>query len=66
MPVLWPRVLDELIPSAQTDRTAPHRTMIIAELAFIRSRRRGHYELAMDLPQRLRMNAAFDLLARAT
>jgi transposase, IS6 family len=39
----------------QTDRTA---TVIIAGLAFVQNLRRGHYELAVDLPAPLRVAAA--------
>jgi IS6 family transposase len=88
---VYPRVLDELIPSARhhverwannriegdhsrlkhrlrpmrglrTDRTA---TVIMTGLAFIQNLRRGHYELAVDVPRSLRTIAAFDLLAQA-
>jgi transposase-like protein len=46
----------------RTDRTA---TVIIAGLAFLQNLRRGHYELAVDLPSPLRIAAAFTELARA-
>jgi transposase-like protein len=46
----------------RTDRTA---TVIIAGLAFLQNLRRGHYELAVDLPGPLRIAAAFTELARA-
>jgi transposase-like protein len=46
----------------RTDRTA---TVIIAGLAFLQNLRRGHYELAVDLPAPLRVAAAFTELARA-
>jgi transposase-like protein len=46
----------------RTDRTA---AVIIAGLAFLQNLRRGHYELAVDLPAPLRIAAAFTELARA-
>jgi len=46
----------------RTDRTA---TVIMTGLAFIQNLRRGHYELAVDVPRSLRTIAAFDLLAQA-
>jgi transposase-like protein len=46
----------------RTDRTA---TVIIAGLAFMQNLRRGHYELATQLPRPLRIAAAFTELARA-
>jgi transposase, IS6 family len=46
----------------RTDRTA---AVIIAGLAFVQNLRRGHYELAIDLPAPLRIAAAFTDLARA-
>jgi transposase-like protein len=46
----------------RTDHAA---TVIIAGLTFTQSLRRGHYELAVDLPRLLRVVAAFDLLAQA-
>jgi transposase, IS6 family len=46
----------------RTGRTA---AVIIAGLAFLQNLRRGHYELAVDLPARLRTAAAFTELARA-
>jgi transposase, IS6 family len=45
-----------------TDRTA---TVIITGVAFMQNLRRGHYELAVDLPAPLRVAAAFTELARA-
>jgi transposase, IS6 family len=39
--------------------------VIIAGLAFVQNLRRGHHELATDVPRPLRMNAASDLLAQA-
>ena len=88
---VYPRVLDELIPSAwhhveryannpieadhsqlkhrlrpmrglRTDRTAQ---VIIAGHAFMQNLRRGHYELAIDVPPPLRLAAAFTELALA-
>jgi transposase-like protein len=88
---VYPRVLDELVPSTRhhvgrwannrieadhsqlkhrlrpmrglrTDRTAK---VIIAGLAFVQNLRRGHYELAVDLPQSRGMIAMFELLAQA-
>jgi hypothetical protein len=38
---------------------------VIAGHAFVQNLRRGHYELAADLPPRLRVQAAFDELAQA-
>jgi hypothetical protein len=46
----------------RTDRTGQ---TIIAGDAFIQNLRRGHYELAVDLPSPLRVAAAFTELARA-
>jgi len=37
---------------------------VIAGHAFVQNLRRGHYELAADLPPRLRVQAAFDELAQ--
>ena len=87
----YPRVLDELIPSAlhtveryannpvEADhgrlkaRLRPmrglkrHRSarIISAGHAFVQNIRRGHYELATDIPARHRIRAAFDELAMA-
>ena len=84
----YPRVLDELIPSAlhtveryannpiETDhgrlkaRLRPMRGLkrrrsariIAAGHAFIQNLRRGHYELATDVPDRHRINQVFDQL----
>jgi IS6 family transposase len=84
----YPRVLDELIPSAlhtveryannpvETDhgrlkaRLRPmrglkrHRSarIVSAGHAFVQNLRRGHYELAADIPARHRIRAAFDQL----
>ena len=46
----------------QTDRTA---RVVIAGHAFVQNLRRGHYELGLDSPSRLRVAAAFTELARA-
>jgi transposase-like protein len=46
----------------RTDRTA---SVIIAGHAFMQNLRRGHYELALDIPPALRVAAAFAELARA-
>jgi len=46
----------------RTDRTAQ---IIIAGHAFIQNLRRGHYELAADIPPALRFRHAFDELAKA-
>ena len=85
----YPRVLDELIPSAlhtveryannpvETDhgrleaRLRPMRGLkrhgsariVTAGHAFVQNIRRGHYELATDIPARHRIRAAFDELA---
>ena len=85
----YPRVLDELIPSAlhtveryannlvETDhgrlkaRLRPMRGLkrhgsariITTGHAFVQNLRRGHYELATDIPARHRLHAAFDQLA---
>jgi len=85
----YPRVLDELIPSAlhtveryannliETDhgrlkaRLRPMRGLkrrrsariIAAGHAFVQNLRRGHYELATDVPDRHRIRRAFDQLA---
>ena len=87
----YPRVLDELIPSAlhiveryannpvEADhgrlkaRLRPmrglkrHRSarILAAGHAFVQNLRRGHYELAADVPARHRIHAAFDQLAMA-
>ena len=87
----YPRVLDELIPSAlhtveryannpvEADhgrlkaRLRPmrglkrHRSarIISAGHAFVQNLRRGHYELATDVPARHRTRVAFDQLAAA-
>jgi transposase, IS6 family len=84
----YPRVLDELIPSAlhtveqyannpvETDhgrlktRLRPmlglkrHRSarILAAGHAFVQNLRRGHYELAIEVPARHRIPAAFDEL----
>ena len=85
----YPRVLDDLIPSAmhtveryannpvETDhgrlkaRLRPMRGLkrhgsariITAGHAFVQNLRRGHYEIATDIPARHRLHAAFDQLA---
>ncbi len=46
----------------QTDRTAQ---VIIAGHAFLQNLRRGHYDLATDVPPATRLAAAFAELARA-
>ena len=46
----------------RTDRTA---AVIVAGLAFLQNLRRGHHELAVDLPAPLRIAGAFTELARA-
>jgi hypothetical protein len=46
----------------RTDRTA---RVIIAGIAFMQNLRRGHYEIAIDTPQPLRIAAAFNELALA-
>jgi len=46
----------------RTDQTA---AVVIAGQAFLQNLRRGHYELALDLPAPLRVAAAFTELARA-
>ena len=87
----YPRVLDELIPSAlhtveryannpvETDhgrlkaRLRPMRGLkrhrsartLAAGHAFVQNLRRGHYELATDVPARHRIRAAFDQLTTA-
>jgi transposase, IS6 family len=87
----YPRVLDELIPSAlhtieryannpvETDhgrlkaRLRPMRGLkrrrsariLAAGHAFIQNLRRGHYELATDVPARHRLHEAFDQLTMA-
>jgi hypothetical protein len=45
----------------QTDRTAQ---VVIAGHAFVQNLRRGHYELAVDVPPALRVAAAFTELAQ--
>jgi len=47
----------------RTDRTA---NVVIAGHAFIQNLRRGHYELGLEVPQALRVAAAFTELAQAT
>jgi len=85
----YPRVLEELIPSAlhtveryannpvETDhgglkaRLRPMRGLkrhgsariITAGHAFVQNLRRGHYEIATDIPARHRLHEAFDQLA---
>jgi IS6 family transposase len=87
----YPRVLDELIPSAlhtveryannsiETDhgrlkaRLRPMRGLkrhrsartLAAGHAFVQNLRRGHYELATNVPARHRIRAAFDQLTKA-
>jgi transposase, IS6 family len=87
----YPRVLDELIPSAlhTVERSANnpvendhgrlkarlrpmrglkrHRSarILAARHAFAQNPRRGHYELATDIPGRHRLRAAFDQLTMA-
>ena len=46
----------------KTDRSA---RAVIAGHAFVQNVRRGHYELAVDAPARLRVALAFDQLAAA-
>ena len=46
----------------RSDRTAQ---TIITGRAFVQNLRRGHYELAIDVPPALRVAAAFTELARA-
>jgi transposase-like protein len=46
----------------RTDRTAQ---TVIAGHAFVQNLRRGHYEIATDIPPRLRLAAAFTALATA-
>jgi transposase, IS6 family len=46
----------------RTDRTAQ---VIIAGHAFMQNLRRGHYEIAVDVPSAERMAAAFSELALA-
>ena len=88
---VYPRVLDELIPSAQhtvqqyannsieTDhgrlkaRLRPMRGLkrrrsariLAAGHAFVQNLRRGHYEIATDVPARHRLGKVFDELAQA-
>ena len=87
----YPRVLDELIPSAlhtveryannsvETDhgrlkaRLRPMRGLkrcrsariLATGHAFVQNIRRGHYELAIDIPARHRLREVFDQLATA-
>jgi transposase-like protein len=87
----YPRVLDELIPSALhvTEQYANNRVeadhgrlkarlrpmrglkrhrsarILAAGHALVQNIRRGHYELAIDVPARHRLRAAFDQLANA-
>jgi transposase-like protein len=46
----------------QTDRTAQ---VVIAGHAFVQNLRRGHYELAVDVPPALRVAVAFTELAQS-
>jgi hypothetical protein len=46
----------------QTDRTAQ---VIIAGHAFVQNLRRGHYELALDAPDAIRLAEGFIELAQA-
>jgi hypothetical protein len=46
----------------KTDRGA---SVVIAGHAFVQNVRRGHYELAVDTPARLRIAVALDELAAA-
>jgi transposase, IS6 family len=85
----YPRVLDELVPSAQHTveqyannpieadhgrlkaRLRPMRGLkrrrsartVAAGHAFVQNLRRGHYDIATDVPDRHRLRAAFDDLA---
>ena len=85
-PPAYPRVLDELVPSAlhTTEQYANNRVeadhgrlkarlrpmrglkrlrsarIIAAGHAFVQNLRRGHYELATDVPARHRLRTAFD------
>ena len=87
----YPRVLDELIPSAlhTTERYANNRVeaehgrlrarlrpmrglkrhqslrVLTAGQAFMQNPRRGHHEIATDVPPRHRLHTAFDQLAAA-
>jgi len=87
----YPRVLDELVPTARHHveqyennrieadhsrlkhrlrpmrglRTDHSAQVIIAGLAFVQNFRRGHYELATDVPRLLRVAAAFNELAKS-
>ena len=39
--------------------------IVITGHAFVQNLRRGHYELTADVPQKLRVSAAFNELAQA-
>lgn len=52
---VYPRVLDELVPSALRVLAAGH--------AFVQNLRRGHYDIATETPDRHRPRIAFDELA---
>jgi transposase, IS6 family len=88
---VYPRVLDELVPSALhtveqyannpveadhgrlTARLWPmrglkrHRSarILAAGHAFVQNLRRGHYDIAIEVPSRHRLRVAFDDLALA-
>jgi IS6 family transposase len=51
-----------LMRGLRTDKTAQ---VVITGHAFMQNVRRGHYELGLDAPSRLRVAAAFDELAQA-
>jgi hypothetical protein len=46
-------------------RTHPTAQVIVAGHAFVQNLRRGHYELGMDVPPKLRIAVAFAELALA-
>ncbi|SCF49676.1 hypothetical protein GA0070216_1372 [Micromonospora matsumotoense] len=62
--MLSPNAIGPLRPmrGLRTDRTLQ---TIVTGHAFVQNLRRGHYELATDVPPALRVAAAFTELARA-
>jgi hypothetical protein len=58
-------VLEPVAVSLQCDDLGGHRSArtLAAGHAFVQNLRRGHYELATDVPARHRIRTAFDQLA---
>jgi transposase-like protein len=57
--------LKQRLRSMRGLRTHPTAQVIVAGHAFVQNLRRGHYELGMDVPPKLRIAAAFAELALA-